>query len=201
MDKIKITEEDLKDSDGDISAREMKRKTREKEATSRALRRSITRGIGALAIVATVGFFGWLVFRPGPERPGEEQPIEGRAHLPQGTEVDYQTNPPTSGDHYAQPTPWGVYQEELLDGNVVHALEHGGIWISYKEIDEASVGTLERIGRDNGGSVVVSPRSANDAPIAVASWGRLMKLDTVDEEAIREYIMLNKNKSPEQLAL
>jgi len=41
---------------------------------------------------------------------------------------------------------------------------------------------------------------ANDAKIAVASWGRLMKLDAVDKALIQKYIATYKNQGPEKLA-
>lgn len=114
---------------------------------------------------------------------------------------EYNSNPPTSGPHYAQPADWGVYQEEINDENVIHSMEHGGIWISYQpDIDEETKEKLEAIGKKYSGSVVVSPRSANDAPIALASWGRLEKLSSFDEEHIVEFIKRNKNKSPEPLS-
>src|SRR3989344_5078 len=43
----------------------------------------------------------------------------------------YNSNPPTSGPHYEQPSRWGVSQAELPDEQLIHNLEHGGIWISY----------------------------------------------------------------------
>ncbi|KKW33236.1 MAG: hypothetical protein UY78_C0016G0003 [Parcubacteria group bacterium GW2011_GWA1_53_13] len=130
----------------------------------------------------------------------QEFPIEGRAHVSLGTPVTYNTNPPTSGDHFAEAESWGVNEKEVEDKAAVHGLEHGGIWISYKDIDEESIKILREIGRENSGSVIVSPRLANDAKIAVASWGRLMKLDAVDKALIQKYIATYKNQGPEKLA-
>ena len=66
-----------------------------------------------------------------------------------GTSVEYQTNPPTSGDHLAQAENWGVYDKEIDDKAGVHSMEHGGIWISYKDIDDESKKVLEEIGKSN----------------------------------------------------
>jgi len=79
----------------------------------------------------------------------EEIPIEGRDHVSAGTSVEYQTNPPTSGDHLAQAENWGVYDKEIDDKAGVHSMEHGGIWISYKDIDDESKKVLEEIGKSN----------------------------------------------------
>ncbi len=133
-------------------------------------------------------------------RPGQEVPIQGNQHLPPGEEFTaYNSNPPTSGPH-AGPVPWGFNEEPIRDEDVIHNLEHGGIWITYKDLDEDSINLLREIARRNALSVVVSPRAENDSPVSLSSWGRLQNLDTVDVDAINEYIRKNKNKSPERLA-
>ena len=130
----------------------------------------------------------------------EEFAIEGRDHVQFGTDVNYQTNPPTSGAHLGQPENWGVYNQEIDDKAAVHGLEHGGIWISYKDISDKEKQVLEKIGKANSLSVIVSPRSANDNKIAVVSWGRMMKLEVVDKALIQKYIGTYKNQAPEKLA-
>ncbi len=135
------------------------------------------------------------------EQIGESFENQGREHVPLEETTDpYNSNPPTSGDHLANPAEWGVYQTELPDKQLIHNLEHGGIWISYKDIDPDTKAKLEAIGKANPGSVIVTPRAANDAPIAVAAWTRLEKLTSYDEAKILEFIKANKNKSPEPLA-
>ncbi|NCN58897.1 hypothetical protein COW99_04665 [Candidatus Roizmanbacteria bacterium CG22_combo_CG10-13_8_21_14_all_38_20] len=130
----------------------------------------------------------------------EDFSIEGRSHVSSGTDVSYKTNPPTSGDHLAQAENWGTYSKEIDDKAGVHGLEHGGVWISYKDISKEDIKVLEGIGKENSLSVIVSPRSANDVPIAVVSWGRMMKLESVDKAVIQKYIDTYKNDSPEKLA-
>ena len=130
----------------------------------------------------------------------QEFPIEGRKHVSAKTVVSYKTNPPTSGDHLAEAESWGVYDKEISDKEAVHGLEHGGIWITYKDLDEESIKILEAVGKENPGSTIVSPRAGNDAKIAVASWGRMMKLDAPDKALIQKYIATYINQGPEKLA-
>lgn len=130
----------------------------------------------------------------------EEFQIEGRDHVPAGTSVEYQTNPPTSGGHLAEAKNWSVYDKEIDDKAGVHNLEHGGIWISYKDITEEDIKVLEDLGKQNSQSTVVSPRSANNDKIVVASWGKLMRLESIDKALIQKYIDTYKNQSPEKLA-
>jgi len=135
--------------------------------------------------------------------PGERHSILGRTHIGVNAEHEsYNSNPPTSGSHYASPAPLDVYQEELPDEQLVHNLEHGGIWISYRpDADEETVALLEEIGRSFSRSVIVTPRAANDALIAVASWGRVLKLDVFDEQQIADFIARNRNRAPERLGI
>jgi len=129
-----------------------------------------------------------------------EYPIEGRGHISSNENVTYKTNPPTSGDHLADAKTWGVYNDEIDDKAAVHGLEHGGIWISYKNISEKEIQILKEVGESNSQSVIVSPRSENDNKVVVASWGQIMKLESVDKALIQKYIDTFKNNSPEKIA-
>src|SRR3989339_880389 len=152
-----------------------------------------------IAVVIITGYGLTLLVRQGQQpRPGEEVAIQGQEHIAVGaSHPEYNSNPPTSGWHYVQPANWGVSQTELPDEQVIHNLEHGGIWISYTGIDDATKTALEKIAKSNS-KVIVTPRSKNDAAIVLASWGRLQKLQTLDEQAILAFIDANSNKSPEQ---
>ncbi|MDP3948840.1 MAG: DUF3105 domain-containing protein [bacterium] len=157
----------------------------------------------AVFIIGSLGYgVVYLATRPEKPAPGTAFPILGREHIPVGTfHPEYNSNPPTSGSHYAKEAEWGVYQNELPDEQLIHNLEHGGIWISYKpNISPAIKIKLESIGNRYKKAVIVAPRAKNDSMIALASWGRLEKLDTLDEAEIINFIDANKNKSPEPLA-
>lgn len=173
------------------------------------------RNWGLVIVILVVGVFGFTqMTKKSPEEiefeqkvdeislegKVEEFPIEGRDHVPASTNVEYQTNPPTSGGHLGQAEEWGIYSKEIDDKAGVHNLEHGGIWISYKDISEEEIKVIEDLGKQNSLSTVVSPRSGNDNKIVVASWGKLMRLESVDKALIQKYIDTYKNQSPEKLA-
>ncbi|KKQ34235.1 MAG: hypothetical protein US50_C0056G0003 [Candidatus Nomurabacteria bacterium GW2011_GWB1_37_5] len=165
-------------------------------------------------IVIVAGIFAiilWAILRPKSEKVepllldktelGQEIQIISRDHiLPNSEHEPYNSNPPTSGPHYADSPTGGFYRDGLEDERALHGLEHGYIWISYKNIDEATLEQLKDIQKRNYGSVILTPREGNDAPIALASWGRLLNLDSFDEATINTYIKLYKNQSPEKLA-
>lgn len=134
---------------------------------------------------------------------GETFGIEGRDHVDDGQHVDYKTNPPTSGAHYAEPSDWGVLDHEIPDEAAVHNLEHGGIWIAYRPgLVPAALAKLTSIVKNAGSKILMAPRSKNDKDIAIVSWGRYYKFDlnsdgSFDENAVRTYIKQYINTGPE----
>lgn len=84
--------------------------------------------------VVILGFTGAIIAAkankpPEPPRPGVEQSDHGREHVDSKKYGGDQ--PPTSGAH-ANPISWGVYDTEVRDDQLVHNMEHGGIYISYQ---------------------------------------------------------------------
>lgn len=161
-------------------------------------------GIGVL--VGTTLLFGGIILWDRQKNTIKGEPmgtrvdIQGNEHIQFNAPHDpYNSNPPTSGPHYAQAAEWGVYEEPLPDEQLIHNLEHGGVNIFYKEdaIDQATVEKLKEIQREFPRKTVLAPRPANEAPIALASWGYYMNLDTFDEQTIREFVLRNKNRAPE----
>ena len=107
--------------------------------------------------------------------------------------------PPTGGPHFPQPQRQGTYDVPIEDGNAVHALEHGLIWVSYNPelVTEEQISALEDVADDFRRDMVLSPRPENDMPIAVVSWERILRLEDVDAELMREFANTNRNRSPE----
>lgn len=132
---------------------------------------------------------------------GKSIPIIGSGHVPEGTKVtNYNSNPPTSGDHWPVPLNWGFYDKVVADEQAVHNLEHGGIWISYKDVDNETKRELKALAEKYNQAVIVTPRPENDTRIAVASWGRLMELGEFNRAEVENFIKANLNTSPEKLA-
>lgn len=88
--------------------------------------------IGVLIFLFILGIGWWIKNEMTPKvMVGEKITDLGRGHAPIGTEVKYNSNPPTSGPHYEDWVKAGVYSEVKDDRNLVHSLEHGYIVISY----------------------------------------------------------------------
>jgi hypothetical protein len=110
----------------------------------------------------------------------------------------YSTNPPTSGPHNPSPLPWGIYTTPQDDESLVHNLEHGGVIVVYQPtLPPAVVSRLQALVGMYSEDVILAPRPANDAPIALASWGRLQKFAEYDEPTIQNFIDRNRGHGPE----
>src|SRR3990167_11186190 len=97
---------------------------------------------GGVGILVAGGLVALLTFVNPNEVPQSQEPTgqdystqmpyEGATHVDEGAEVSYQSNPPTSGSHWPIPLLDGLYDTEKPDEALVHSLEHGRIWVSYK---------------------------------------------------------------------
>jgi len=127
-------------------------------------------------------------------------PSAGREHINLGDPHDpYNSNPPTSGPH-AQPVRTDVYPHELPDEQLIHNLEHGHIWLSYRDPDDqAALDLFTEIQAQFPRLVVVTHRPGNDARIAVAAWTRLLNLDELDEDQILAFIARYADQAPESI--
>lgn len=167
---------------------------------SKLAKRLIAVGVGLIALGAIIFGFAQFVRRPADGGPGEALPDQGAPHVSLGTPFDYNSNPPTSGPHFANPAEWGVYQEGIADQILIHNLEHGGIWIAYSpRIDAGLVAKLEAFHHEFGRKIIVAPRQANDADIALAAWNHLDKFSASEysEERVRAFIKAYRNRGPE----
>ncbi|MDO8600841.1 MAG: DUF3105 domain-containing protein [bacterium] len=171
------------------------------DAVRRSKRQLAVKILAVVVILAALGYaLFWYVNSRGANLPGVLYPEQGREHKELGYQFTYNSNPPTSGPHYATAAEWGVYKEELPDQVLIHNLEHGGIWISYKpDISEETIRELERFYEEWGRKIIVTPRAQNEADIAVAAWGYLdtFSIAEYSKERIEKFIGAYRNKGPE----
>lgn len=153
-------------------------------------------------VLAAVAWGGYLWAKKSEAgKPGEAISEQPRTHIQPDEPIPglYLSNPPVSGWHYPQSAEWGIYDKELPDQTLIHNLEHGGVWISYKTPDASLelINNLKRVAGEYKRKVILTPRSANDSLIAVAAWDRLDKFDYFDEARIKKFIKAFINKGPE----
>ncbi len=179
------------------SRREFK-KLRREEAVGRKKTRRI---LGAAAALLGIGLLIWggifYTGRKAENLPGEFMEDQGRQHVTSLDHPLYNSNPPTSGWHFPQPAEWGIYAEEIPDEVLIHNLEHGGIWISYRpDVPEETIAQLKDLWRRK---VIIAPRAANDTDIALSAWNHLEKfnLGELSTDRVEKFIRAYINKGPE----
>lgn len=167
-----------------------------------------------LIVLAAIGAFAW-VFLNAKERDKASVSELGTVtctgdkcsgpHIAVGTSHEpYNSNPPSNGPHYDTPAQCKIYDNEIVDESAVHSLEHGAVWITYKDKDDGALREqlIQAVKDEGSGKVLLSPRSKNETAISLVSWGRVLKLDSFDKQKISDYIKLYRNgpTTPEPLA-
>lgn len=137
--------------------------------------------------------------------PGERIPDMGNAHiLPGADHTPYNSIPPTSGPHYANEVPWGVYQEPQVDERVVHNLEHGGVAFNYNLSDQPTIDGLVKFVQEQNRYpcyLVAQPYpKLPEGKIVLTAWGVLQEFDSVDAAGMQTFVDAYRNKGPEQIA-
>lgn len=108
-------------------------------------------------------------------------------HVPLGEDLDYPQSPPVGGDHAPVWIECGAYDEPLPEVNVVHDLEHGTTWLTYRpdDVDADGVERLEGLLPANG---LLSPYPDQEAPVVITVWGRQLALEGADDPRIPLFI-------------
>ena len=184
-----------------------KRRKQQKQQSQKSQRMTMI-GIGAVVVILIVAVVVWRQSTaPGANLDLGSIPdnsvvydSQGRDHINVTDSHDpYNSNPPTSGPH-ASAIRTRFYTQEFPDENMIHNLEHGHIWLSYSDPDDTEAQELFRtIQSQYPSTVVVTLRTANDSRIAVAAWTRLLKLEELDEDQIRAFIVRYIDKAPESV--
>lgn len=130
---------------------------------------------------------------PDPARPLPEDPPEGIEVYPATTNatiegpIEYDREPPTNGDHDPLWQNCGFYEQPIEDRNAVHSMDHGVVWISYREdLPAEQVDELRSYGNER--YVIVSPYPGQDAPVIATSWRVQLELDGADDPRLREFV-------------
>lgn len=133
--------------------------------------------------------------------PVQEIENQGRNHIPvTETFTDYNSNPPTSGPHYAERVAsWGTYNEEVPATTLVHNLEHGGVIVHYKDQNDAQIDEIESFVESYSDGVIANPNPNIETPIALSSWTRMQGCQEFNAEAVAGYIREHCNNGPEKL--
>ncbi len=128
-----------------------------------------------------------------------------QVHVPESQTVEYSSIPATSGNHWAQWSRCGFFEDGLPDERVTHNLEHGNIVVSYnlttpEEVDElkdvmGSVGLAGVLG------VTRFYEKLEPGTVALSAWGVSDTMVGIDEERIYTFFgTYGGNLGPENVS-
>lgn len=88
----------------------------------------------------------------------------------------------------------GVFESPVDDGYLVHALEHGVVWLAYSPelIDAQGLEGLRALAEESSSDVILAPRPANDVALYAVSWGRRLETAPSDADLLRTFIETNR---------
>jgi hypothetical protein len=194
-----------------VSKKSIREKQRLRRRNER-IRSYLIWGGAAIGIVTIFFALIWPAIQPAD---GQEIPIMGADHVTEGSDPGpYNSDPPTSGPHYANSLEAGFYDEADLDelgphpeGYLVHNLEHGYVifWYNCTLLEEDSCDDLkadlgEVLERENNFKVIAFPWDSTDVPVVITSWGRYLALESFNLSTAERFISRNRNRAPEPLA-
>lgn len=115
--------------------------------------------------------------------------------------VRYPQVPPVGGAHNPVRQPCGFYDQPVPNEKAVHSLEHGAIWITHRpDLPAPDVETLATLARSQK-LVLVSPwDNGLPAPVVATAWGRQLRLESVSDPRLMEFVRLYANQGPERNA-
>lgn len=121
-------------------------------------------------------------------------------HLAQGQQQTYPQSPPVGGPHSQVWIKCRVYTTAVPDINAVHALEHGGVWITYLPSAKPDVvAELQQYDGLNTEYVLVSPYPGQDSPIVLTAWGAQLKLTDPKDPRIVGFVRAYAGNGPERV--
>jgi len=134
-------------------------------------------------------------------------PDEGFNHVPEGSAVSYQHNPPASGPHYPFWARYGEYATPLARGYWVHNLEHGAVVFLYRPDTSSAVVTSLRdvfraLAPDRECGIpraLLTPDPLMPRPIAVVAWDWVLDSDVVEPQAINDFVAAHRGQGREDI--
>jgi hypothetical protein len=138
----------------------------------------------------------------------ESKPILKSDHITPPATATYNSNPPTSGNHYNAaglgPLTTGIHRAPVQYEGSVHNLEHGHIVIFYKEsVGRAVADQLAAVVRSDPDWIMMSPNPNMPFQVAFTAWGKLQGCNAPNDQGIKaaadDFVKRFKNKAPESI--
>jgi hypothetical protein len=139
-------------------------------------------------------------------------PDDAADHIrsPEGSGVEWATDPPTAGPHYGEPAVYGSYREPLEQARVLHNLEHGAIALQYGDgVPAETVRRLEGFYEADPTGLLLAPYPTLGGRIALGAWigegggkrgqGVLATCPVFDRRAYKAFVAAYRFHGPERV--
>ncbi len=129
----------------------------------------------------------------GPDRREALDPSSASHVLGSGDDVEYLTDPPTSGPHAPGRPLSGVLDEPLGPAEQVGVLEAGGILLQHRDLAADDLAELSALAGDG---VAVVPNADLPEPVVATAWLFKQTCDAVDADALRAFVEEHLGEGP-----
>jgi hypothetical protein len=145
----------------------------------------------------------------------DSPPLLTASHVPIGTDIQWDSNPPSSGAHFPVWAAYTAYTSPVPRGYYVHNEEHGAVVLLYQCGDASCpdvAAALQAVSdslpddplclqRGEGVRVrtVLSPDPLLDVPVAAAAWGWVYRAQCVDLPTLEAFAHEHYGQGPEVL--
>jgi hypothetical protein len=128
---------------------------------------------------------------------------------PDGSSPKWNTDPPTSGPHYAQTLYYGSYTEPVQQARALHNLEHGAVNVQYgSKVPKETVAQIQTFYDTHKNGTIVAPLPRMGDKIVLTAWnapnpsdpgrGILATCRRFDDKAFSSFFATFQFKGPER---
>ena len=138
-----------------------------------------------------------------------EVPTEQWVHVPEGSAIVYQHNPPASGPHYPVWAKLGAYTQTVPRGYWMHNVEHGAVVFLHRpDAPEERIQllreTFAKLPNDpfcGTPRAILTPDPEMEVEVAIVAANHVLRGDCLDEAAILAFVEARRGKGPENVCL
>jgi hypothetical protein len=134
----------------------------------------------------------------------EEFEPEGQEHVEDGTDVEYGTQPPSSGDHYGTPADAGFYDSAIPEEQAVHNLEHGQIVVWYSSsAPQETIDAIQTVVDDEAIALVGVPYDnlPSGTEVGFSGWAATQTCEDFSNDVLNEFRAEYQGKGPENVGI
>ncbi|WP_027483818.1 DUF3105 domain-containing protein [Deinococcus pimensis] len=102
--------------------------------------------------------------------------------------VEYTETPPVGGTHNFRWQNCGVYDAPIANEYGVHSLEHGAVWITYREgLAQDQVDKLKKL-VDGHSYTILSPYPDLPSPVVASAWNNQVAVENADDARLAAFV-------------